>query len=74
MSDTDTDECSDYGLCSGKCLNTMGSFRCLCEPGYQQHDGQCIGTYSVQAEMFGRNYIINENLVSNSDFLEFVLM
>lgn len=49
--DSDIDECSEDVFCNGKCLNTMGSYRCLCDPGYHQHEGQCIGKYYSQAEM-----------------------
>ena len=30
---TDSDECK-LSLCSQKCINTPGSFRCSCRPGY----------------------------------------
>jgi hypothetical protein len=51
MFDSDIDECSEDVFCNGKCLNTIGSYRCLCDPGYHQHDGQCVGKYCIQAEM-----------------------
>jgi hypothetical protein len=51
--DSDLDECSEGRLCDGKCLNTVGSYRCLCEPGYRQHEGRCIGKCYAQAEKAG---------------------
>ncbi|MEQ2180042.1 hypothetical protein GOODEAATRI_031551, partial [Goodea atripinnis] len=41
----DVDECSaPNGTCEHICINTMGSFRCSCKPGYQLHiDGHtCV--------------------------------
>lgn len=31
------DECSspDNGQCEQRCINTLGSYRCACEPGYE---------------------------------------
>lgn len=31
------DECSrpDNGHCQQRCLNTLGSYRCACDPGYE---------------------------------------
>lgn len=43
---TDVDECSaPNGTCEHFCINTVGSFRCSCKPGYQLHiDGcTCVG-------------------------------
>lgn len=32
---TDLDECQLQGVCpNGNCLNTLGSYRCMCKPGY----------------------------------------
>lgn len=32
---TDLDECQLHGVCpNGNCLNTVGSYRCICKPGY----------------------------------------
>lgn len=31
---TDVDECSMGARCSQHCLNTFGSFRCRCRPGF----------------------------------------
>ena len=36
----DTDECSDFNLhgCNHNCSNSVGSYRCLCLPGYRLHN------------------------------------
>ncbi|XP_060072748.1 fibrillin-2-like isoform X2 [Ylistrum balloti] len=38
--DNDIDECELHPgvLCSHRCVNTLGSYRCECEPGYTLHD------------------------------------
>lgn len=39
----DTDECLDEGSCEGICENTVGSFKCLCNTGYELGiGGECI--------------------------------
>ena len=46
----DTDEClSDIHLCSHNCTNTIGSYTCSCDVGYQlNEDGfLCIGKYTA---------------------------
>ena len=31
----DVDECRQFGMCkNGKCVNTKGSFKCICDRGY----------------------------------------
>jgi len=46
----DIDECATLrGICiNGRCRNTVGSFICLCQPGYYYNDERliCDGTYS----------------------------
>lgn len=49
--DTDIDECEEENLCGGNatCINTRGSYRCVCNSGYRlksSNDGageQCEG-------------------------------
>lgn len=43
---TDINECVSLpGTCSpGTCQNLDGSFRCICPPGYEVQNDQCIGT------------------------------
>lgn len=46
FSQTDIDECEDVRLCAyGHCINTEGSFKCQCYPGYQrtQEGSHCEG-------------------------------
>ncbi|XP_054466068.1 hemicentin-1 [Anoplopoma fimbria] len=40
----DVDECQESALspCQHQCLNTLGSFRCICHPGYQLSGHRCI--------------------------------
>ena len=43
---TDYDECKTTGMCTnGRCKNMMGSFKCICNPGYMlSSSGEvCIG-------------------------------
>lgn len=47
----DIDECIENGpLCgAGSCLNTKGSYRCVCPDGYVLMEGEtdCMGQYSI---------------------------
>ena len=61
------DECSkpDNGNCEQRCLNTLGSYPCACDPGYELASDRrgCEGkrrTYNVQVA------VANENLFSTS--------
>jgi len=44
LASTDVNECQESNPCHQHCLNTIGSFRCACEPGYQLRNRRCIGT------------------------------
>ena len=47
---TEEDECSkpDNGGCEQRCVNTLGSFKCACDPGYElapdkkSCEGKCL--------------------------------
>ncbi|KAK1804810.1 hypothetical protein P4O66_003652 [Electrophorus voltai] len=39
---SDINECQDSNPCHQHCLNTIGSFRCACELGYQLRNRRCI--------------------------------
>ncbi|XP_063058790.1 latent-transforming growth factor beta-binding protein 3 isoform X2 [Engraulis encrasicolus] len=40
----DINECTMPGVCqNGECLNTQGSFRCTCKPGYTLDRTRCVG-------------------------------
>lgn len=42
----DLDECAETGMCgNGKCVNVDGSFKCICDPGYQLGPDRkvCVG-------------------------------
>ena len=45
---SDIDECIDDGVCSLKqnteCMNSIGSYDCVCKPGYNETEGgNCEG-------------------------------
>ena len=35
---TDINECENNSTCDHRCINTIGSFVCECNPGYQLND------------------------------------
>lgn len=41
----DINECDNTSICpvNSVCLNTNGSFSCLCDSGYSQAAGKCVG-------------------------------
>lgn len=41
----DIDECKNTSICpeNSVCQNTNGSFSCLCDSGYSQAAGKCVG-------------------------------
>ena len=28
--------------CMGKCVNTIGSYKCICDVGYRENSGKCL--------------------------------
>ena len=71
----DVNECDDDNMfnCANDstCMNTMGSYRCECDPGYYMEDDYClgefcsfvvislcIGTYAVSAILISLSYAI----------------
>ena len=51
----DIDECSDdeHLRCHGNnatCINTLGSYQCECDDGYDLSDNTCVGKYTLQNE------------------------
>lgn len=54
----DRDECEDEGVCeNGRCINTPGSYICLCNPGFiQSQDKQfCIGMKAISVPLEQKN-------------------
>lgn len=45
------DECSkpDNGRCEQRCVNTLGSYKCACDPGYElaADKRSCEGEYRI---------------------------
>nr|XP_036865795.1 hemicentin-1-like [Manis javanica] len=39
---TDINECQESSPCHHRCFNTIGSFHCGCEPGYQLKGRKCM--------------------------------
>ena len=57
----DIDECQTFGACSQQCVNTRGSYKCLCDQGYVS-DG--VDGKDCKAEgTFGRNLRNRLNLL-----------
>lgn len=44
---SDVNECQESNPCNQHCLNTIGSYRCACEPGFQLRNRRCIGENSL---------------------------
>lgn len=46
----DVNECQESNPCNQHCLNTIGSYRCACEPGFQLRNRRCIGETDTQPD------------------------
>lgn len=44
---SDVNECQESNPCNQHCLNTIGSYRCACEPGFQLRNRRCMGENSL---------------------------
>ena len=47
---SDVDECkTSNGSCpeNSKCVNTLGSFECQCQRGYEKINGSCKGNFTT---------------------------
>ena len=62
---TDINECVSLpGTCSpGTCQNLDGSFRCICPPGYEVQNDQCIGEAHTHTQRETLEYELNANHV-----------
>lgn len=51
---TEMDECSkpDNGRCEQRCVNTLGSYKCACDPGYElaADKRSCEGKYRGESQ------------------------
>ena len=57
----DINECLvNNGGCSGRCVNTVGSYYCTCKPGYQLHSDKhrCVGKYVSRRHNYVHIYCI----------------
>ncbi|MEQ2186415.1 Bone morphogenetic protein 1, partial [Goodea atripinnis] len=55
----ETDECSkpDNGRCEQRCVNTLGSYKCACDPGYE------LAADKRSCEGWPREYPPNKNCI-----------
>lgn len=52
--DADVDECVEDTPCKERdCINTVGSYRCGCSPGFRPRGDDCIGKY---IHTYGRDF------------------
>lgn len=69
---SDIDECRTIpDLCkNGLCINTLGSYRCVCNKGYKadKTGTQCVGKYSTNLVHREKNIISNEIYIFISNF------
>lgn len=72
ISFSDIDECRTIpDLCkNGLCINTLGSYRCVCNKGYKadKTGTQCVGKYSTSLVHREKNIISNEIYIFISNF------
>ncbi|KAL1785367.1 low-density lipoprotein receptor-related protein 1B [Sigmodon hispidus] len=59
----DLNECLMFGVCSHKCVNTQGSYKCVCDQNFQEKNNSCIAKGSEDQAL----YIAND-----TDILGFV--
>ena len=47
LNSADVDECSLPHVCrNGRCINNLGSFKCICNPGFQlDANNNCLGKF-----------------------------
>uniref|UniRef100_T1IUN7 EGF-like domain-containing protein n=1 Tax=Strigamia maritima TaxID=126957 RepID=T1IUN7_STRMM len=66
----DINECDPPGACSQKCIDTKGSFKCLCAPGYEleldKHTCKAINQSSAYLVISNRRSILTTDLNTKS--------
>lgn len=62
---SDVDECERQPCGNGTCKNTVGSYNCLCYPGFQNsHNSDCIGAF-----IGGYESVIEESIKRHSVYV-----
>ena len=62
---TDINECNNNSTCDHRCINTIGSFNCECNSGYQLNDDlmTCSGMWNTWYQyMYIHTYYINAHI------------
>lgn len=61
---TDINECEDSEkVCSREnevCINTLGSYKCACSEGFEDHDGSCVETAKSEDSVKSEDYLTLE--------------
>lgn len=56
----DVDECTESpAVCDGQgvCENTLGSFKCICRPGYRGNGTHCEGKQLLLTSLHGKSVL-----------------
>lgn len=48
----DLNECLMFGVCSHHCVNTQGSYKCVCDQNFQEKNNSCIAKGKVTKKPF----------------------
>lgn len=70
-SSADINECVSLpGTCSpGTCQNLEGSFRCICPPGYEVQNDNCIGNVGSLPPPFPAQHVVTLDYSQNNHIL-----
>lgn len=67
---TDINECQESHPCNQHCLNTVGSYRCACEPGFHLRNRRCIGKTAASTSSVLTSLVPSHSFVFTSDINE----